>query len=361
MRYRTPFGLCLMHCDGALSLYESGSERNWLSSILKSPLAVGILNLCSSARPEEEIVSFICEEAACDKATALATIEEMTSAGLLQDADDPLLAPAVEMGRAWDEKNWSAPLLFHWHTAQQEKMNYSADPKGLADKALMAEYLAEESPPPSYKSIEGREVISLPLVTGVDHANFPTVVSDELYRHQSEEFTIDSLSWFLKLAYGETGSRVMPVSGKHVGKTSPSGGSRHPTEAYLFIINVTGLKNGVYHYNVKDHALILLREGSYRDFTFKYLLRHKSRVSFDPCVVIVHATIFERSMFRYRESRSYRVMQYDLGHLLQTASYLARALRKKCYRSYTLDERMVEKEIGIDGMKEAAMAVVAIG
>jgi hypothetical protein len=38
-------------------------------------------------------------------------------------------------------------------------------------------------------------------------------------------------------------------------KTSPSGGARHPIEAYVLVRRVTGIRPGVYHYSVKRHAL----------------------------------------------------------------------------------------------------------
>jgi len=80
-----------------------------------------------------------------------------------------------------------------------------------------------------------------------------------------------------------------------------------------------------------------------------------------PKVVFIYTTIFERSMFRYRESRSYRVMHYDLGHVLQNTSYLARCLNQNCYRGYSLNECAAEKILKLDFLSESAMAVAALG
>ena len=66
-------------------------------------------------------------------------------------------------------------------------------------------------------------------------------------------------------------------------------------------------------------------------------------------------------MHRYRDSRSYRVMHYDIGHLLQTTAYLSNAISAQYYGGYSLHDSAVEELIGIDGIFESAMAFAAVG
>src|SRR5688572_2921518 len=50
------------------------------------------------------------------------------------------------------------------------------------------------------------------------------------------------------------------VGGREIAlKTSPSGGARHPVEAYVVVRRVRGLRAGVYHYEAGQHVLERLR------------------------------------------------------------------------------------------------------
>ena len=49
----------------------------------------------------------------------------------------------------------------------------------------------------------------------------------------------------------------------HQFRTAPSAGALYPVETYCLINRVTEMKPGVYHYQVHDHALVLLKEGNY--------------------------------------------------------------------------------------------------
>ncbi|PZQ45588.1 MAG: hypothetical protein DI551_06915 [Micavibrio aeruginosavorus] len=358
-QYNAPFELALIRHDGESYLYEPRNEKTWPGELLENALLVRILGFCEAPQNEEDIIAFIKESANCDLSAADATFQELLDSELLCAHKEQ---DALFNGKdGWHDKAWDHALRFHAHTNEQKKTDYSSDPKGLGDKALMQQYVEAEMQPSSYKIFENAEIISLPKTEFPQADPFGKIVEGELYKDNSAPMNIGLFSKFLELGYGETGFRKMPVTGVHVGKTVPSGGSRHPTEVYPIVLDVEGVDNGIYHYNVKDHSLECILKGSFSDFVLKNLIRHKDRLSFNPKVVFMYTIIFERSMFRYRESRSYRVMHYDLGHILQNTSYLARSMRQKCYRNYSLNEEEVEKVLNLDALHESAMAVAAIG
>ena len=65
----------------------------------------------------------------------------------------------------------------------------------------------------------------------------------------------------LGLTFGVRHWVKLPKIGSVAVKTSPSGGSMHPVEAYVLARNVDGLAAGFYHYSAADHRLELLKTG----------------------------------------------------------------------------------------------------
>jgi SagB-type dehydrogenase family enzyme len=124
---------------------------------------------------------------------------------------------------------------------------------------------------------------------------------------------------------------------------------------------VEGLDEGLYHYDIRRNGLVTLALGDHGKFVRDHILTHPDRPGFASRVVFVLSSVFERSMYRYRESRSYRVVHYDLGHLLQTTALLASAVGRPSFRGYSFHDRHVDGLLGIDGIHEASMAFAAIG
>lgn len=61
------------------------------------------------------------------------------------------------------------------------------------------------------------------------------------------------------LACGEHGKINAEPWGELLVKTYYSAGNRHPIEVYPVVAAVKGVEPGLYHYNVKDHSLELLK------------------------------------------------------------------------------------------------------
>ena len=143
----------------------------------------------------------------------------------------------------------------------------------------------------------------------------------------------------------------------------PSAGGLHPTEAYLLVQNVEGVKPGLYHYHPIDHALEPLADVAGAE-TAELALRIVAgqRHFMDAHVVIVLASRFRRTFWKYRNhAKAHRAVILDAGHLSQTL-YLAAAERGlAAFITAAVNERDIEAIFGLDPMLEGVLAVSGFG
>lgn len=142
-------------------------------------------------------------------------------------------------------------------------------------------------------------------------------------------------------------------------KTSPSGGSRHPIEAYLLAWNVDGVKPGAYHYDSDTKELVDLgRPIAARDIP--PLLAHQTYFAAAGAAVIM-CPVFARTMWRYEQSRAYRTVLIDAGHLGQTFCLVATALGLAPFTTMAFSEDGLEALLGLDGVGECPIYVAGVG
>ncbi len=324
-------------------------------------LQTGLISLLHHARapmPRAALAEWVSATQSVGRAVAEEAIDSLLDAGLLEPSSTKREADEAQR-QAWARYGWEHAFRFHLATNRLPKMNYADDPSGEQDKAIMRAYLDAEPQPPLY-SARGGEATPLPNTERATPLSLAEAMRHETTFAGLGDNPIDValLGRLLFLTVGRTGTRALPLSGRHVLKTSPSGGSRHPTESYLALLEGDG--RGVYHYDVKDHALRPLADVAPEHVLAQSFLK-TARLTFRPRLVWVLTSIPERSMFRYREARSYRVLHYDAGHVLQTISLAARAFGLRSQRSYALGDTDLERLLGIDGYSEAAIAATAIG
>lgn len=106
---------------------------------------------------------------------------------------------------------------------------------------------------------------------------------------------------------------LMPVGYR---RTSPSGGSMHPSEPYLVAMRVNGLPPGIYHYRSHTHELSLIRE-DFDDAQLGAFLCGQNCAN-DLSYGIFITSRFDKMWWKYPHSRAYRVTLLDIGCLTQT-------------------------------------------
>nr|WP_237691223.1 SagB family peptide dehydrogenase [Streptomyces sp. SID7834] len=170
----------------------------------------------------------------------------------------------------------------------------------------------------------------------------------------------EELSTFLWFSFGQIGVKKQPVSGDHVRKASPSGGSKHPTEAYLMVLESGDLPVGVYHYSVRDHALEFITGDIDSEWVAHHVVGKPEWMSISPTMAIVLTSRVELSMFRYRENYSYRPIHHDVGHVLETASLTAKAIGCKFFRGYSVNDGEVGRKLGTPRLMQPTMAFMLL-
>ncbi len=124
----------------------------------------------------------------------------------------------------------------------------------------------------------------------------------------AEAFTATSLGSLLRLCAGITAWKQYGPSRWSL-RAHPSSGNLHPTETWLISRNVTGLADGLLHYQAFDHSLERRAWNDPSDAA-------------TPAVWLAYSSIAWREAWKYGE-RAFRYCQLDLGHVLAALAYAA--------------------------------------
>jgi SagB-type dehydrogenase family enzyme len=257
----------------------------------------------------------------------------------------------IQESWAWDQ---SARHL-HYHT---RRTRFHSDLE--AEAASVAE-LARQRPPPSpFKEYGGPQI---PLPDRFEELKGG--LWDVLLRRRTQRdfartpISLRELAIVLLWTWGNTWTMTDPQIGSFLLKTSPSGGARHPIEVYPVVLRVDGLDPGIYHYSVRRHALTRLRAGSFEHVVEEFCA-NQPWVG-DAAVVCILTAVLDRSMWKYREARAYRVVLLDAGHLGQTFCLVCTALGLAPFTSAAMHDELIERELGLDGVTEVPLYTAAFG
>jgi SagB-type dehydrogenase family enzyme len=95
---------------------------------------------------------------------------------------------------------------------------------------------------------------------------------------------------------------------------TPSGGARNPYEAYVFVKNIEGLPQGIYHYSAREHSLGLVKHTP--DITLSPLIGGQEWGDEMACLIVLCAHL-DRTMWKYVDANAYRVVLIEAGHIGQ--------------------------------------------
>lgn len=124
--------------------------------------------------------------------------------------------------------------------------------------------------------------------------------------YSSTPLSLSEVSQLLWAAQGLTHPEGM--------RTAPSAGALYPLEIYVLAGNVTNLPVGVYHYNPREHGLILIGEGDIRQKLFEAALQ-QSAVK-DAAIVLIISAEYERTTVKYAQ-RGIQYVHMEVGHVSQ--------------------------------------------
>lgn len=167
-----------------------------------------------------------------------------------------------------------------------------------------------------------------------------------------------SLSQILASAYGLTRTQHLDGAGNIYLRTAPSAGGLFPLEIYTLAREVEGVADGLYHYNVRRHALELLKAGGwFAELDGALLMAPLVRGA---NLLLFLSAVFARTQKKYGP-RGYRYITLEAGHVAQNVclSAIEQGLDTLCMGGYR-DARL-NHFLGLDGLHEAVVYSVAAG
>lgn len=252
-------------------------------------------------------------------------------------------------------REWTPAAAYFHFTTKDAKFN--SDP---AREMRFYRQRARAWPVPSpVKHLRGAQQISLPEPLPGDR--FTDILQERRTwrRFSAQSISLPQLATLLRTTWGVQQWMKWPVLGKLARKTSPSGGARHPIEAYVVALKVKGLTPGIYHYAADRHRLELVRRGATPQmvedfFPSQWWYRRAA-------AVFLMTAVFPRTQWKYPAARTYRVVLADAGHLGQTFCLAATWLGLAPFCTMALADSRIERALRVDGVQEAAIYATGVG
>lgn len=232
----------------------------------------------------------------------------------------------------------------------QEKTKYRRGslPKGRLDWTTR---------PSKYKDYEGAEKISLNDPQEIELNEKDSLNTALNKRRSVRDFSpyplnVDEISYLIWATAGIQRER----SGEY--RTAPSAGALYPIETYVIINRVSGIEEGIYHYDIREHGLELIRSGDYGRRLARASL--DQRMCEEAAAVIALTGVFDRCKWKYRQ-RAYRYIYLEAGHMAQNLALSAASLGLGTVQIGALYDDEVNSLLEIDGETESILYLNAVG
>lgn len=199
--------------------------------------------------------------------------------------------------------NSTSQLVMHYHQRTKHQLQrYAAGP----------DTLDWDAQPQAFRDWIGSPVFRLPLQA--DQLETTWAQLAQVDACPVRVLDIGAIACLMELSFGLTAWKQFGPD-RWALRANPSSGNLHPTEVYLLVTGVHGLRDGLYHYAPREHALVL-----------RATCADGSRAEGDePQLWIGLSAIQWREAWKYGE-RAFRYCELDAGHALGALRYAAAAL-----------------------------------
>ncbi len=138
---------------------------------------------------------------------------------------------------------------------------------------------------------------------------------------------------------------------------------RHPIEVYPLVLRVDGIAPGIYHYELANHALELVKKlDPDRAPAVAVDLNNGQEYAASAQVLFIMTARFFCNFWKYRRvSRTYNVVFMDAAHLSQTFYLVATDLNLGTVFSADINTSRIEEALGLDGYREGPVGICACG
>lgn len=341
---RSPFLIC--YWEGRQFVLENYALD---VRVAAAPLACEMLHFFERWRPAADLAARFPDYTSSSLAQTLSSLLDV---GLVEWSSAPRNEKAEALA-TWSD--WSpAGSFFHMSTRN------SHAPIEPDDSVRLSRRRARQTPlPPPGKAYPKHPQIVLPAPAS--DGEFPRVLLERRTwrRFSPAAIQVADLATLLGLTFGVHSWLDLRGIGRVALKTSPSGGARHPIEAYVIAQRVRGLPRGLYHYNAESHRLELLHKRVSPARTSKYL--NGQDWASDAAAVVLMTAVFARPQWKYKGPRAYRIVLIDAGHLCQTFCLVATWLGLAPFCTMALADSEIESDLGIDGVTESVLYSAGVG
>jgi SagB-type dehydrogenase family enzyme len=215
---------------------------------------------------------------------------------------------------------------------------------------------ADQSARPSpFKDYTGKKTIALPAPKTDDGPG----IWDALRRRRSVRVysqapvTKQELSQLLWATQGMTADfREYSL------RAAPSAGALYPVETYVYANRVADLEQGIYHYDVRAHALQLLKPGNHAKEVAVGALDQDTASR--AALVFIWSAVFQRSAWKYLE-RAARYVYLDAGHIAENLALAAEALGLGSCQIGAFYDNEMNAILDLDGVKESVIYMSSVG
>jgi SagB-type dehydrogenase family enzyme len=168
---------------------------------------------------------------------------------------------------------------------------------------------------------------------------------------------LGELTAVLYYAAGVTRKKTYPGGGEVLFRAAASTGALFQTEVYATVGEVAGLEAGLYHFCPGDFALRRLRAG---DVRHPLAAAAADDAPASRAATVLLTGIYWRNAWKY-QARAYRHLFWDSGTMLANLLAVAGALglAPRVLTGFVDDQ--VNRLLGVDPAREAALELVALG
>ncbi len=210
------------------------------------------------------------------------------------------------------------------------------------------------SPAPWFKTSPEAQRIKLPKPSFGKQIFWDVLVKRRSKRsYRKDALPLEYLSLLLFAAQGVTDS-----IGRYLLRTAPSAGALYPIETYLCVNQVSGLSQGLYHFEVQSFSLEVLATGEFGRTLAEASLGQSMCAKAQ--VVFVWSAIPRRTMNKYG-SRGMRYIFMDVAHICQNVLLAATALGLGACPIGAFFDDEVNQLFGLDGEEETVIYLASVG
>jgi len=213
--------------------------------------------------------------------------------------------------------------------------------------------------PKSWKTVEYKHYKRCPSVPllPLEQCRLVNPLTDTLFsRKSNRDFEERGYVMTHKVLSTFIANTISKTKGNY--RIYPSGGARYPLEFYFFLKRSSDMALGIYHYNVEDHALTLLKGIEHIDLSSRPI--HGYEWANHTAVDVFISAIFERNFRKYGE-RGYRYVMLEAGHVSQNFYLVSTALGLSSTAVAGVLDINVEDMLYLDGKYESLVHTFLLG